>query len=86
MTRSDVLKIEHRGQNVLNSVLPKVPLLCFITICSKANSLGYVIMKCTMHINKYFEYRERGGVVVERRTPNREVLGSIPTGITVLCP
>ena len=30
--------------------------------------------------------RERGGVVVERRTPNREVLGSIPTGVIVLCP
>ena len=30
--------------------------------------------------------RERGGVVLERRTPNREVLGSIPTGVTVLCP
>ena len=30
--------------------------------------------------------REGGGVVVECRTPNREVLGSIPTGITVLCP
>ena len=31
-------------------------------------------------------YRERGGVVVERRTPNREILGSIPTSVTVLCP
>ena len=30
--------------------------------------------------------RERGGVVVERRTPNREVLGSNPTSVTVLCP
>ena len=30
--------------------------------------------------------RERGGVVVERQTPNREVLGSIPTSGTVLCP
>ena len=28
----------------------------------------------------------RGGVVVERRTLNQEVLGSIPTGVTVLCP
>ena len=26
--------------------------------------------------------RERDGVVVERRTPNREVLGSIPTSST----
>ena len=30
--------------------------------------------------------REGGGVVVERRTPNREVLDSIPTGVIVLCP
>ena len=34
---------------------------------------------------KSFE-RERGGVAVEHLTPNREVLGSIPTGGTVLCP
>ena len=31
-------------------------------------------------------YREWGGVVVERQTPNREVLGSIPTAVSVLCP
>ena len=30
--------------------------------------------------------RERGGVVVERRTPNLEVLGSNPTSVIVLCP
>ena len=30
--------------------------------------------------------RGRGGVKVDRRTPNREVLGSIPTGGTMLCP
>ena len=30
--------------------------------------------------------KERGDLVVERRTPNREVLGSIPTRVTVLCP
>ena len=30
--------------------------------------------------------RERGGVLVERPvTPKREVLGSIPTSVTVLC-
>ena len=28
---------------------------------------------------------ERGGVVVARPTPNREVLDSIPTGVTGLC-
>ena len=28
-------------------------------------------------------HRERGGVVVESRTLNREVLGSIPTSVTV---
>ena len=30
--------------------------------------------------------RERVGVVVELRTPNREVLGSNPTGVAALCP
>ena len=30
--------------------------------------------------------RERGGIVVEHRTPNREVLGLIPTGGTMLSP
>ena len=29
---------------------------------------------------------ERGGVVVEHRAQNRKVQGSIPTGVTVLCP
>ena len=29
---------------------------------------------------------ECGGVVVEHQTPNQEVLGSIPTGSTMLCP
>ena len=29
---------------------------------------------------------ERGGEVVEHRTPNQKVLGLIPTGGTVLCP
>ena len=28
----------------------------------------------------------RSGIVVERRTPNREDLGLIPTGTIVLCP
>ena len=52
---------------------------------------------CTTYINKVGASRffflkffisvlgERGGVVVEHQTPNREVLGSIPTGGTMLC-
>ena len=31
------------------------------------------------------DLRERGGLMVERRTPNQEVLGSIPTRVTMLC-
>ena len=38
------------------------------------------------HAKTYLEDRERGGVVVERWTPNREVMGSIPNGAAVLCP
>ena len=32
------------------------------------------------------QYGERGGVLVEHRTSNQEVMGSIPTGGTVLSP
>ena len=31
------------------------------------------------------QYRERGGVGVEHRTPNQEVLGKVPTSDIVLC-
>ena len=31
-------------------------------------------------------HRERGGIVVERQNPNREVPGLIPTSGTVFCP
>ena len=34
----------------------------------------------------FSDRREGVGVVVESRTLNREVLGSFPTGVTVLCP
>ena len=37
---------------------------------------------CLIHIDA----RERGGVVVERRTPNLEVLCSNPTSVIGLCP
>ena len=39
-----------------------------------------------LNLLQLFYLWERGGLVVERRTPNREVLGSIPTRLTVLCP
>ena len=38
------------------------------------------------HVHVMLKFINCGGVVVERRTPNREVLGSIPTGVTVVCP
>ena len=44
---------------------------------------------CLSHVvsmSKTTSHKERGGIVVERWTPNREVLGSIPTGIIELCP
>ena len=40
-------------------------------MCSLCKSYGYKITSMTMPV--------LNGVVVERRTPNREVLGSIPT-------
>ena len=39
-----------------------------------------VILIITLHS------RERRGVMVESWTLNKEFLGSIPTGLTVLCP
>ena len=49
----------------------------------KYDVLGYSYRRRALLKSKT---RERGGVVVERQTPNREVLGSIPTGVTMLCP
>ena len=36
-------------------------------------------------LNSKSPFYERGGVVLEHRTPRREVMGSISTGDTVLC-
>ena len=46
--------------------------------------LSLVYLRDNVKINATF--REPRGLVVECRTPNREVLGSIPTGVSVLCP
>ena len=46
----------------------------------------YCFISADLEYSQLCIHRERGGVVVERRTPNGEVLGSIPTGVIVLCP
>ena len=46
--------------------------------------LRVALVSVCVCIRQYNVISEHGGVVVECRTPNREVLGSIPTG--VLCP
>ena len=43
-------------------------------------------MKTMFNPNSVAGQRERGGVVIERRAPNLEVLPSTRTGVTVLCP
>ena len=48
-------------------------------------SAGNILVNATLSILDYSPIGERGGLVVERQTPNREVLGSIPTRVTVLC-
>ena len=63
----------------LFKVLKKIPL-----ILKNLTQIKWDQYKLPMHMNG--EKRERGGVVVESRTPNREIMGSIPTGSTVLCP
>ena len=46
----------------------------------------YMRKNMCVYIISQFIIRERGGIVVERQPPNREDLGLIPTGVTVLCP
>ena len=49
---------------------------------------NYVFLKSfslTYSVQNFF-FHKALKIVVESRTPNREVLGSIPTGGTVLCP
>ena len=47
----------------------------------------YVVVNLTeIHYLRHHKSREDGGIVVEHQTMNREFLGSIPTGGTVLCP
>ena len=46
---------------------------------------GKIIFSDISHHITYHS-REQGGVMVECWTLNKEVLGSIPTGLTVLCP
>ena len=41
---------------------------------------------CNQIFIPYKYFWNHGGIGVEHRTPNREVLGSIPTGGTMLCP
>ena len=52
------------------------------------NNLGHMTKMAAMPIygKNPSKIIESGGVVVERRTPNLEVLGSNPTSVTVLGP
>ena len=54
---------------------------CLCLYCCSQIILRYCVRGVLGILN-----RERGGIVVERRTLNREVLDSIPTGVTGLCP
>ena len=58
----------------------------FIFSCLPERNIGVRIDQLLYPKYDLFALRERGGVVVERRTPDREALGSIPTGVIVLCP
>ena len=50
----------------------------------KEENMFFILVNFKTHF--FFFFRERGGVVVEHWTPNREVLGSNPKGVTALCP
>ena len=59
----------------------KHPVLCVgIIVCKNQFQYFLVCFSDALMIN------EHGGVVLERRTPNPEVLDLIPTSSTVLCP
>ena len=59
----------------------------FNTHCFKVKGLVILLENIKFYcLCLTFYGHERGGVVVERRTPNLEVLGSNPTSVTVLCP
>ena len=60
-----------------------ISLKCFYSEY-KAKLMFYALSHFMCILNKIIW--EHGGVVVECRTQNREVLGLIPTGVTVLCP
>ena len=49
-------------------------------------SLFMVLQVLYKYFTLHTSCKDHSGVVVEHRTPNREVLGLIPTGGTVLCP
>ena len=57
-------------------------LLRMIVISKNVLINGYFVFKILCHIL----FREQDGVMVEDWTPNREVLGSIPTCGTMACP
>ena len=57
----------------------------FITAVKlRAINYGTLLLGIFTSLEQFF-LKESGSVVLERQTPNREVLGSIPTGVTVLC-
>ena len=57
---------------------------CLVVCIGLYFTRHYIFYKAEK-IMKYTNVRERGGLVVEPRTPNREVPGSIPTRVTVWC-
>ena len=48
--------------------------------------LNFGIRKLKVYMLLFSSRTQRGGLVVERRTPEREVGGSILTQVAVLCP
>ena len=66
------------------------PKTCLICVHSKVHvlplkSANFMVLCLKLPLGPYILYGERGGSVVECRTPEREVGGSKPTA-AVLCP
>ena len=62
--------------------------ICMLLVAFNKTLFGFLHDVKRIYILFIFiiKEREQKGLVVERRTPNRKVLGSIPTEATVLLP
>ena len=71
-------------------VIENSQMLLAVSLPRAINCLKKSLSRLLHHVESKDMYKfvdwDRGGIVVVHQTPNREVLSSIRTGDTVLCP